>query len=192
MTGQDEESRCCDNAASATPDSGAGDCTVLSHRAGEGSATEPRWLDEEELDSFVALMHVNLQLINKLDRQLRRDAGMSFYDYTVMSRLSEASGRTMRMSQLGHITGGSLSRLSQVVSRLEKAGWVEREPDPADGRFTVAKLSDAGWDKVVATAPGHVEAARRIILDRLTRAQVRQLGQISRRIIIGIEEEDCC
>ncbi|TQE43840.1 MarR family transcriptional regulator [Corynebacterium phoceense] len=154
--------------------------------------SEPRWLDEEELDAFSSLMYVNLQLINKLDRQLRKDAGMSFYDYTVMSRLSEAPEHTMRMSALGHITGGSLSRLSQVVTRLEKNGWVRREPDPSDGRFTVAILTEAGWDTVVATAPGHVEAARRIVIDRLTRAQVRQLGQAMHRIAIGVEEEDCC
>ena len=154
--------------------------------------SEPRWLDEEELDAFSSLMYVNLQLINKLDRQLRKDAGMSFYDYTVMSRLSEAPERTMRMSALGHITGGSLSRLSQVVTRLEKNGWVRREPDPSDGRFTVAILTEAGWDTVVATAPGHVEAARRIVIDRLTRAQVRQLEQAMHRIATGIEEEGCC
>ena len=151
---------------------------------------ETKWLDEEELDAFVALMHVNLQLINRLDRQLRKDAGMSFYDYTVLSRLSEAPDRTMRMSDLGHITGGSLSRLSQVVSRLEKNGWVTREPDAQDGRFTNAVLSDAGWDIVVATAPGHVAAARRIVIDRLTRMQIRQMSEISKRIIVGIEEEE--
>ncbi|WP_293767771.1 MarR family transcriptional regulator [uncultured Corynebacterium sp.] len=147
------------------------------------------WLDDEELEAFKTLMRVNLQLINKLDRQLRKDAGMSFYDYSVMSFLSEAPGKTLRMSELGQITGGSLSRLSQVVTRLEKNGWVERHPDPEDGRFTVARLTDAGWDTVVATAPGHVDAARRIIIDRLTKAQVRQLAQINKRIIQGIAEE---
>lgn len=148
-----------------------------------------RWLDEEELEAFSSLMHVNLQLINKLDRQLRKDAGISFYDYSVLSRLSEAPERTMRMSDLGAITGGSLSRLSQVVTRLEKNGWVERQTDPEDGRFTVAVLTEEGWEMVLDTAPGHVDAARRLVVDRLNRSQIRQLAQINQRILAAIEEE---
>ncbi len=151
---------------------------------------EPNWLDEEELAAFTSLMHVNLQLINKLDRQLRRDSGMSFYDYSVISRLSEAPDRTMRMSELGHVTGGSLSRLSQVVSRLEKNGWVVRRPDREDGRFTVATLTEEGWQTVLSAVGGHVAAARRIIIDRLTRTQIRQLTQINEKIMEGISAED--
>lgn len=147
------------------------------------------WLDAEELEAFKTLMRVNLQLINKLDRQLRRDSGMSFYDYSVMAFLSEAPQHTLRMSELGAITGGSLSRLSQVVTRLEKNGWIERHADLEDGRFTVAFLTDSGFETVVATAPGHVGAARRIVIDRLTRLQLRQLAQINKRILQGIEEE---
>lgn len=150
---------------------------------------EPNWLDAEELEAFSSFMYVNLQLINKLDRQLRTDSNMTFFEYSVLSRLSEAEGRTLRMSSLGALAGGSLSRLSQVVTRLEKEGLVERMPDPADGRFTVAKLTDAGFAKVVDAAPGHVEAARRLVIDRLTRAQIRSLTSISARILTAIDEE---
>jgi DNA-binding MarR family transcriptional regulator len=73
------------------------------------------------------------------------------------------------------------------VSRLEKRGWVRRSTDPADGRYTLAHLTGDGWDKVVATAPGHVETVRRLVLDPLSRTQVRQLGEIGRRILSTVD-----
>ena len=75
----------------------------------------------------------------------------------------------------------------QVVSRLEKRGWVRRTPDPTDGRTTLATLTDDGWAKVVQTAPGHVETVRSLAFDPLTRAQVRQVCEIGRRITRAID-----
>ncbi len=92
----------------------------------------------------------------------------------------------------GTLAEGSLPRLSQVISRLEKRGWVRRCPDPADGRFTLATLTGAGWAKVVQTAPGHVEEVRRLVFDPLTKAQPRQLREIGRRIMRAIDPDDPC
>ena len=150
---------------------------------------EPQWLDEEELEAFMSLMAVNIRLTAVLDAQLREDAGLSFFDYTVMSRLSEASEHRMRMRELAIPANGSLSRLSQVVTRLEKKGWVERFPDPNDERTTFAKLTDAGWDKVVASAPGHARQARAVVADKLTRSQIRTMTQVNNRILKAIEED---
>ena len=57
-----------------------------------------------------------------------------------------------------------------------------RRLDPENGRFTLAVLTDAGWDRVAATAPGHVAEVRRVVFDPLTKAQVRQLKEIATRI----------
>src|SRR5262249_34212380 len=122
---------------------------------------EPRWLTSEQMGAWLALVSVLIRLPSALDAQLRRDAGISHFEYQVLAGLSESPDRAMRRSVLAMLAEGSLSRLSQVVSRLEKRGWVRRTPDPTDGRYTLAVLTDSGWDKVVATAPGHVEAVRR-------------------------------
>ncbi|MDH6280260.1 MarR family winged helix-turn-helix transcriptional regulator [Prescottella agglutinans] len=151
------------------------------------AAEEPRWLDDEENDAWIALESVLMRLPSALDAQLQRDAGMSHFEYQVLSGLSMVDDRTLRMSDLAAFAGGSLSRLSQVVGRLEKRGWVRRCPDPTDGRFTIATLTDDGWDVVVAAAPGHVEAVRRYVFDNLTRAQVRQLSTVGRRIVHAID-----
>src|SRR5574340_420691 len=141
----------------------------------------PRWLDEEERRSWLALAGVLMRLPAALDAQLRRDAGISHFEYQVLAGLSEAPDRTLRMSTLAAFVEGALSRLSQVVSRLEKHGWVRRVPDPDDGRYTLAVLTDHGYAKVVETAPGHVEEVRRLVFDPLTKAQTRQLREIGGR-----------
>ena len=89
---------------------------------------EPRWLDTEESQAWVALAGTLVRLPAALDAQLRRDAGISHFEYQVLALLSEAPDRTLRMSALATLAEGSLPRLSQVVARLEQRGWVRRTP----------------------------------------------------------------
>jgi DNA-binding MarR family transcriptional regulator len=143
---------------------------------------QPRWLEPEEVEMWFAFGTVLTWLPDVLDAQLQREAGISFFEYQVMSMLSMSAQRTRRMSELARLANGSLTRLSRTVDRLEKRGWVIRRTDPVNGRFTLAVLSDSGWEKVVATAPGHVEEVRRTVFDPLTKSQQRQLREISTRI----------
>ena len=154
--------------------------------------SEPRWLDAEERQTWLALVAMLIKLQSALDTQLQRDAGISHFEYQVLAALSEAPGQTLRMSLLAWVSEGSLQRLSQVVGRLEKRGWVRRTPDPDDGRYTLAILTDEGWAKVVATAPGHVDAVRGLVFDSLTKAQSRQLRDIGRRVVRAIDPDDPC
>jgi DNA-binding MarR family transcriptional regulator len=151
---------------------------------------ESHWLDAEEQQTWLALAGTLIRLPAALDAQLRRDAGISHFEYQVLALLSEAPGRTLRMSALATMAEGSLSRLSQVVARLEQRGWMRRTPDPADGRYTLAILTDQGLAKVTAAAPGHVEEVRRLVFDPLTKAQSRQLREIGRRIMRATDADD--
>ena len=151
---------------------------------------EPRWLDAEESQAWRALAKTLVRLPAALDAQLRRDAGISHFEYQVLALLSEAPGRTQRMSELAMGAGSSLPRLSQVVARLEQRGWVRRTPDPADGRYTLATLTGQGQAKVTQAAPGHVQEVRRLVFDPLTKTQSRQLGEIGRRITRAIDPDD--
>jgi DNA-binding MarR family transcriptional regulator len=110
----------------------------------------------------------------------------------VLAGLSMSPERTMRMSDLAEFSDGSLSRLSHTMARLEKRGWVRRFPDPGDGRYTLAALTEDGWGKVVASAPGHVAAVRQYVIDPLTRTQIRQLAQIGDRIALAIDPDGTC
>jgi DNA-binding MarR family transcriptional regulator len=148
---------------------------------------EPRWLNCDEEEAWKAMVGLFLRLPSSLDSQLQRDAGISMFDYLVLSALSMAENRTLRMSELAKLTNASLSRLSNVVSRHEQRGWVRRCADPTDGRYIHATLTDDGWDLVVRAAPGHVARVREIVLDPLSPAQIREMEAIGKRILQEIE-----
>lgn len=148
---------------------------------------EPRWLSTDEHDAWIRLVAVTLLLPSSLDNQLQRDAGLTHFGYLVLAMLSEADGRTLPMSTLASYTNASLSRLSHVVARLERNGWVVREPDENDRRVTIARLTDAGYAKIVDTAPGHVEHVRKAVFDALTPEQVRQLDDIASNVLCRLD-----
>jgi DNA-binding MarR family transcriptional regulator len=145
--------------------------------------SEPRWLSDEELDAWMALSWLMIKLPGAFDAQLQRDSGLSFFEYLVLSALSMSPGRRLRMSELAQLVNGSLSRLSNVVKRLEGRGWVHRGPAPGNGRFIEATLTEAGWALVQQAAPGHVEAVRRYVFDALRPEQVTGLRDAGRQII---------
>lgn len=137
-----------------------------------------RWLTDEQQRVWRRFAAVVALLPASIEAQLQRDAGLTHFGYWVLAMLSEAPGRTLRMSELAARSHGSLSRLSHLVARLEERGWVRRERSADDGRGSVAVLTDAGYAKLVATAPGHVEAVRSLVFDGLTAGQVDELDRI--------------
>lgn len=144
-----------------------------------------RWLTDTEQQAWRRLAAVTMLLPAALESQLQRDADLTHFGYWVMAMLSEAPGRSLRMSELAAISYGSQSRLSHLVSRLEQQGYVRRERVGEDRRGYLAVLTDAGYAKVVATAPGHVDEVRARVFDRLTPAQVAQLDEICAVILNG-------
>lgn len=129
------------------------------------------------------MIAVLVRLPAGLETQLQREAGLTHMGYLVLSNLSEQPDRRLPMSRLAANASASLSRLSHVVSRLEKQGWVHRERYPDDGRVQLAVLTDAGYAKIVEAAPGHAEAVRQLVFDQLTPAQVRQLEKLCEALL---------
>ncbi|MFE4976423.1 MarR family winged helix-turn-helix transcriptional regulator [Kitasatospora sp. NPDC056651] len=153
---------------------------------------EPRWLDESELDAWRAFSALLIKLPGALNAQLQQDAGLTNFEYLALAGLSEAPDRTMRMSMLAALANGSLSRLSHVVARLEKRGYLRREPCPDDGRYTNAILTEDGYRQVAEAAPGHVDTVRSLVVDVLEPEQLRQLGEISARLLHAMDPDFPC
>ncbi|GAA3705163.1 MarR family winged helix-turn-helix transcriptional regulator [Microlunatus aurantiacus] len=143
-------------------------------------AEEPRWLSEEQLASWQALMSLVMTLPAALDAQLKRDAGLNSFDYHVLAALADHPGEELGMGELASFSQGSPSRLSHAVSRLEREGWIERSTGRA--RCVNARLTAAGRQKLVASAPGHVAEARRLVVDVLTPHQLEVLGEAARLV----------
>jgi DNA-binding MarR family transcriptional regulator len=152
-----------------------------------GTAEPVDWLTSDELQSWLSVVRLMTWLPWSIDQQLQRDAGLKMVEYQVLAMLSDRPERTMRMSALAEVTNASLSRLSHLVDRLEKKGWVRREADPNDGRFTNAILTKDGLDTLAAAAPAHVRHVRSLVIDVLTPEQLRRLGRDAARIMARID-----
>ncbi|HEY8474023.1 MAG TPA: MarR family transcriptional regulator [Natronosporangium sp.] len=150
---------------------------------------EARWLTDEEQRAWRHFLWASRCILDALDRQLQRDSGMPHTYYVILAMLSEAPGRTMTMGQLADAVQSSPSRLSHAVARLEESGWVKRTKRLPDRRTTLAVLTDAGFAALAAAAPGHVEAVRHYIFDRLTADQVRVLSDVFAALHEGLDPE---
>ncbi|WP_030434853.1 MarR family winged helix-turn-helix transcriptional regulator [Actinoplanes subtropicus] len=146
---------------------------------------DPRWLTDEQQQAWRRFVEVLVKVPAALEAQLQRDAGLTHMGYIVLFTLSEQPERRLSMSRLAKYASASLSRLSHVVARLEAQGWVRRQRDPDDGRVQIAVLTDAGYAKVVGSAPGHAEAVQQLVFDRLSPAQVRQLVKLADALLEG-------
>ena len=148
----------------------------------------PRWLTPAELDSWKAFSLMVSRLLSALDAQLQADSQLSYLEYYVLVGLSERPERAMRMSELAVMVDSELSRLSHLVKRLERRGFVRREPDPADGRYTNAILTDEGYAHLVEAAPGHAETVRDLVFDALDKKTMDALTKVSRQISARLDE----
>lgn len=144
---------------------------------------EVPWLSPEEKSAWLALTALLTKLPGALDAQLSRDAGLTFFEYMVLGMLAEAEDGQLRMSSLADLTNGSLSRLSHVARRLEKQGLITRRPDPADGRATLAVLTEEGRGRVEKAAPGHVLHARQLVVDAASAEDLATFGRVGELII---------
>ncbi|MGX5183572.1 MarR family winged helix-turn-helix transcriptional regulator [Streptomyces avermitilis] len=143
---------------------------------------QPRWLtpaERETWQQFAMLLH---RLPLALGAQLQQDADLSYIEYYVLAGLSDQPGHRMRMSDLAVLANSEQSRLSHMISRLERRGFVRREPDPTNGRYTHAILTDAGHAHLVEAAPGHVTRVRNLVFDVLDPAELDNLRTAAKKI----------
>lgn len=154
------------------------------------STSEPRWLTDEQQRVWRSYIDATTLLEDHLDRQLQRDAGMPHVYYGLLVKLAESPRRRLRMTELARFAKITRSRLSHAIARLEKNGWVRREDCPDDKRGQFAVLTDQGQDVLRQTAPGHVEAVRQAVFDRLTTEQQEALGEIMRIVAEGLQPSE--
>ncbi|MFF5010230.1 MarR family winged helix-turn-helix transcriptional regulator [Streptomyces phaeochromogenes] len=147
-------------------------------------------MDVEERRAWLAYIDFSTLLADHLNRQLRRDAGVTHADYTLLTHLSSVPQGALTMSELAERLKITRSRLTHAVTRLQQVGYVDRCDDPANRRNQLAALTAQGRRLLERAAPGHVEAVRRAVFDALTPEQVRQFAEIGEAINASLQRED--
>jgi DNA-binding MarR family transcriptional regulator len=149
-----------------------------------------KWLDPAEDRAWRSYRRMFLLLNSRLARELVADTGLSEPDYDVLSSLTDTPKRRERLSTLAARMLWSQSRLSHHIARMQARGLVSRDECESDGRGSVVVLTDAGLQALEAAAPGHVAAVRAHLIDRLSREQIKALGDIATIVVAGLSESD--
>jgi DNA-binding MarR family transcriptional regulator len=151
---------------------------------------EPRWLDQREAHVWQAYRDLQRELRDALGRQLVHDAGLSGAEYALLVPLSEASGGHLRARDLGAMVGWDRSRISHQLSRMERRGFVTREPCPDDARGSTVRLTPAGRSAIEAAAANHVATVRRYFLDPLSDGELDTLATLFDRLLAGLADPE--
>lgn len=151
------------------------------------SAPDAPWLTDAQQQAWRTLVSLVTRLPAALDTQLQRDSDLTHFEYFVLAVLSESPDHRLRLSELAAQANASLSRLSHVVTRLEKRGWVHRDTVPGvRGAFAV--LTDDGMATVVAAAPGHVTTVQALVFEGLGDDQVAQLAALGDALVEQLDK----
>jgi DNA-binding MarR family transcriptional regulator len=148
-----------------------------------------QWLTADEQRAWRAYMRAGILLTTRLNRQLQEESGLSLPEYEVLVQLSEAPDGALRPFQLGLALDWEQSRLSHMVSRMTRRGFIARQGCPGDRRGTLIALTRRGRAAIESAAPGHVAAVRRLVFDQMDGAQAAAFGQAFEAILAGLEED---
>lgn len=132
-----------------------------------------------EAEAWVGLIRVCTLLPSELDSQLQRDSSMTHFEFGVLTFLRRMPGATAAMSEIAWATSATLSRLSHVCTRLQARGLIEKSISATDARVTEITLTSAGRRALVLATPGHIETARRLVVDALSDDDLAHLARIT-------------
>lgn len=120
--------------------------------------------------------------MKRLDAELRREHGITVTEFDVLTALSDAPDRRLRMSALSARVLLSPAGVTHMVTRLERDGFVRREVDPSDRRKWFTVLTAEGEAVLRAARLTHSDALRRTLFASTSGAERRALQRVWRRL----------
>jgi DNA-binding MarR family transcriptional regulator len=141
--------------------------------------------DDEVYASMLAvtsIMRAHQILIAELDAKLRR-WGLTFARFEALVLLSFASQGALPLSKIGERLQVHATSVTNLIDRLEAADLVRREPNPRDGRGTLAVITTRG--RTVAAEATQELNAFRFGLGELESADLSDVFSALRRLRVG-------
>ncbi len=125
-----------------------------------------------------------------LAHDLSAHSDLSYQDYVVLVALTDQPAGQMRLFQLGNALGWEKSRMSHQVSRMVERGLVEKSKCGSDRRGAFVAVTDTGREEIGAAAPSHLEAVRRLFVDRLTPSQLANVAEVCETVLAAVSDEE--
>jgi DNA-binding MarR family transcriptional regulator len=111
----------------------------------------------DAMAAATSVMRVQQLLLAQFDR-ICRPHGLTFARYEALVLLTFSRTGALPMAKIGERLMVHPTSVTNTVQRLETAGFVMREPNPRDGRGTLARVTDQGRE-VVDKVTGELMAA---------------------------------
>jgi DNA-binding MarR family transcriptional regulator len=148
---------------------------------------ETPWLSDQQQHDWRAFLGGVTVLMDRLDRDLRTEHGLSLPEYEILVRLSEAPGRTLRMAELADLVALSRSRLTHTIGRLEGDDVVRRERCGEDGRGVQAVLTDHGVAVLEKAADTHVRSVQDHLITHASESELETIGAVMERVRTNLQ-----
>ncbi|QFG26051.1 MarR family winged helix-turn-helix transcriptional regulator [Actinomadura sp. WMMB 499] len=145
-------------------------------------------LDDADLRAWMAFLAAGHLMEHEVERQLKRDGGLTHPEFEVLVRLEWAEGGRLRMSDLARQVMISKSRLTYQVTQLERAGLVRRTGCDTDRRSVWAELTEEGTAALERVRPGHRRVVRESLIGVLSREEIDLLGDALGRVADRLRE----
>jgi DNA-binding MarR family transcriptional regulator len=152
--------------------------------------TTTQWLTPAEERAWRGYRRMRALLDLQINRELAHDADLSEPDYDVLSNVSEAPDRSLRMNELADRMLWTRTRVSHHVRRMEQRGLIARTACEGDARGAMVVLTESGSQAIVAAAPDHVRSVRENLIDLLSPEQIETLGDIATTVIEHLSSDD--
>ncbi|MBB2913515.1 DNA-binding MarR family transcriptional regulator [Streptosporangium becharense] len=140
-------------------------------------------VDAERLAVWRMLQRAQVRITRVLETELLLRHDLTLASYDVLSQLSEAPGRRLRMNDLADRVLLSRSGLTRLVDRLQRDGLVGREACVSDARGLFAVLSDAGAGRLAEATPTYLRGIRAQFLDVLDADELRQCAAMLDKLL---------
>lgn len=137
-----------------------------------------RYPKKEHMAASTAIMRAQQIVLAQID-PLLKPLGLTFARYELLMLLSFTRGGTASMSKLGERLMIHPTSVTSLVDRLERAGYVTRETNPADRRGILARITPEGRQVADAATARLVES--KFGLSGLSSAEARQLVALVRK-----------
>jgi DNA-binding MarR family transcriptional regulator len=149
----------------------------------EEIATRYPGLDPAALHVWVVMRKAQTRLDLAVDAHLARH-GLSFGRYLVLVHLIRAEGHSLNPAAIADLCGSTRATITGVVDTLEKAGFVEREEDPADRRSLQVRLTITGRRFLEKMLPDHFDRLMKV-MSEFTPAELKTLEKLSQKLAAG-------
>jgi DNA-binding MarR family transcriptional regulator len=103
-------------------------------------------IDDDTLGAWRSFLNAHAQITRRISRDLAAEDLPELTWYDLLWALYRQPERSLRVNELAREVVLSPTAMSRFVDRVEKAGCVRREADPADRRALRIVITDAGID----------------------------------------------